>query len=292
MDKEASKVVNFGKSLLVPSVQELAKESKTHIPPRYVRETGDQPDTPINQPSLLSVPVIDLQRLLHGDSKDSELDKLHYACKEWGFFRVAMEAYIEATKNLARTLLNQMAKALAMEEMEMEDLFSDGVQSIRMNYYPPCPEPHKAIGFTPHSDADALTILYQLNDTQGLQVRKDGNWVPVIPLDNAFVINIGDMLEIVSNGIYRSIEHRATVNSTKERLSLATFYSFSLDSKLGPAKSIVGPFNPPKFRTEPVEQYFKEFFSRKLNGKSYLDDMKLTQGGHEACHNLSTDMKS
>ena len=46
-------------------------------------------------------------------------------------------------------------------------------------------------------------------------------------------------LQIVSNGIYRSIEHRAIVNSTKERLSIATFYSSKLDSELGPALSLI-----------------------------------------------------
>ncbi|KNA18039.1 hypothetical protein SOVF_074430, partial [Spinacia oleracea] len=86
MEKEASEVVNFGKSLLVPSVQELVKESITQIPSRYVRETNDA--HPVDQSSPLSVPVIDLQRLLLCDSINSELDKLHSACKEWGFFQV------------------------------------------------------------------------------------------------------------------------------------------------------------------------------------------------------------
>ncbi|KNA23869.1 hypothetical protein SOVF_021360, partial [Spinacia oleracea] len=89
---EAREVVNFGKSLIVPSVQELAKESITQIPSRYVRDNSDGslPDRPVGESSALSVPVINLQRLLdvHGDSKDSELHKLHFACKEWGFFQV------------------------------------------------------------------------------------------------------------------------------------------------------------------------------------------------------------
>lgn len=89
-----------------------------------------------------------------------------------------------------------MAKALKMEAEEMRDMFSDGVQSVRMNYYPPCPEPDMTIGFTAHSDADALTILFQLSDVQGLQIRKDGRWIPVEPLPNAFVCNIGDIMEV------------------------------------------------------------------------------------------------
>ncbi|CAO2823456.1 unnamed protein product [Amaranthus hypochondriacus] len=352
MDKEEE--VKFGRSVIVPSVQELAKQPITQIPSRYVI-TSENDDDQLHQSSLSSIPIIHLHNLLHDDS---ELRKLHIACKEWGFFQIinhgvsnslletfkeevikffelpieekkklwqqpdnhegfgqlfvvsetqkldwcdmfyittlplhlrrlhlfnnlpqklreTLEAYIGAMKKVAQTLLNGMGKALGIKESEMVELFGEGVQSVRMNYYPPCPEPHKAIGFTPHSDADALTILYQLNDTHGLQVRKHEKWVPISPLPDALIVNIGDIMEIVSNGIYRSIEHRAAVNSTKERLSVATFYSCNLDSELGPAQSIVGPLNPPKFRTEPVEQYFKGFFSRKLDGKSYLEAMRL-----------------
>ncbi|KAG8365585.1 hypothetical protein BUALT_Bualt18G0120700 [Buddleja alternifolia] len=186
-----------------------------------------------------------------------------------------MEDYSGEMKKLAMTLLSQLAKELKMDDQEMRQLFNDGVQSIWMNYYPPCPEPDRAIGFTPHSDNVALTILFQLNETEGLQIRRDGKWVLVKPLPNAFVVNVGDVLEIVSNGMYGSIEHRAIVNSSKERVSVATFYSPNIDSDLGPARSLIGPNNPPVFRRMPIDDYFKEFFARKLNGKSYLDFMKL-----------------
>lgn len=84
-----------------------------------------------------------------------------------------------------------------MDVEEMRELFRDGVQSVRMNYYPPCPEPDKAIGISAHSDADALTVLYQLNEAEGLQIRKDGRWVAVKPLPNALVVNIGDIMEVL-----------------------------------------------------------------------------------------------
>ena len=90
-----------------------------------------------------------------------------------------------------------MAKCLNMDPQEMIDLFQDGYQAMRTNYYPPCPEPDKVIGLAPHSDGVGLTILLQLSDTQGLQVRKDGNWVTVRPSPYAFVVNIGDILEVL-----------------------------------------------------------------------------------------------
>ncbi|NP_001352380.1 protein SRG1-like [Solanum lycopersicum] len=346
--------LNFGNSLLVPSVQELAKQHLTNIPDRYVRPQQES----LVVSSGASVPVIDLQKLISGNTIDSELQKLHSACQEWGFLQVVnhgvtpslledfkreviqlfklpmeekkklwqqkdsfegfghmfvvseeqkldwsdmfgiinlpphirkvdlfqklpsklrdiMEAYSKEIKNLTMIIVCQLAKALRMDEKEMRDLFSDGMQSIRMNYYPPCPEPDRAIGLSPHSDADALTILFQLNETEGLQVRKDDIWVPITPLPNALIVNIGDMMEIVSNGVYRSIEHRAIVNSYEERLSVATFYNINLESELGPAHSLIGPHNPPIFRRVPVQKYLQDFFARKLDGKSYLDSMKV-----------------
>ncbi|PNX79484.1 protein SRG1-like [Trifolium pratense] len=146
---------------------------------------------------------------------------------------------------------------------------------MRMNYYPPCPQPEKVIGLTPHSDGSALTILLQLNDVEGLQVRKNGTWVPVKPLPNAFIVNIGDILEIISNGIYRSIEHRATINSEKERISIATFYTSKHDGEIGPAKSLINEVTPARFKRIGLKEYLKNLFARKLDGKCFLDSLRI-----------------
>ena len=89
-----------------------------------------------------------------------------------------------------------MAEALAIDPKEITDLLNEGTQTIRINYYPPCPQPERVIGLKAHSDLGGLTILLQVNGIEGLQIRKDGMWIPVKPLPNAFVINIGDMLEV------------------------------------------------------------------------------------------------
>ncbi|KAJ6753913.1 3-DIOXYGENASE putative-RELATED [Salix purpurea] len=349
-----SKVVQLGSSLIVPCVQELAKVNTAAIPPRYIRPHQEQPTI---IPSC-EIPVVDLQRLLDQESMDSELAKLHLACKDWGFFQLVnhevstsllervktdvqdffnlpmeskknfwqypgevegfgqafvvseeqkldwadlfflvtqpvlarkphlfpklplpfrdtVEAYSSELKNLAITILGKMAKALKIEAEEVEELFGNGLQSMRMNYYPPCPQPDKVIGLTPHSDAVGLTILLQVNEVEGLQVKKDGKWVPVKPLPNAFIFNIGDVLEIITNGTYRSIEHRATVNSEKERLSIATFLSPDYDSVIGPASSLVTEQTPAMFKNTPAEEYFKGLFVRELHEKSYLDVMRI-----------------
>ncbi len=83
------------------------------------------------------------------------------------------------------------------------------------------------------------------------------------------------VLQIVTNGTYRSIEHRATVNSTKERLSIATFLNPKLDGDLSPAPSLISPNTPALFKRIGVADYFKGLFSRELSGKSYLDVMRI-----------------
>ncbi|KAL5081405.1 hypothetical protein RYX36_009826 [Vicia faba] len=172
-------------------------------------------------------------------------------------------------------IVGHIGKALNIKEMEMRELFEDGIQMMRMNYYPPCPQPEKVIGLTKHSDPAGVTILLQLNEVEGLQVKKDGMWVSIKPLSNAFIVNIGDMLEIITNGIYRSIEHRAVVNTEKERLSIATFYSPKQEGIVGPIESLITQQTPSRFRKIRVEEYFINLFARKLDGKSYIDAMRI-----------------
>ncbi|EEF33888.1 Naringenin,2-oxoglutarate 3-dioxygenase, putative [Ricinus communis] len=186
-----------------------------------------------------------------------------------------LDTYSWEVKNLAKIILAQMAKTLEMEAKEMTEIFEDGHQSIRINYYPPCPQPEKVIGLTPHSDATGLTILLQLNEVEGLQINKNGKWVTVKPIPNAFIINIGDILEIISNGRYRSIEHRATVNSEKERLSIATFYAPKVEAEIGPAPSLITQQTPALFKRIGVEEYFRSLFARELHSKSHLHTLRI-----------------
>ena len=92
-----------------------------------------------------------------------------------------------------------MAKALRMEHNDMRNLFEGGFQGMRMNYYPPCPQPELVMGLNAHSDSVALTILLQINEMEGLQIRKNGRWILVKPLPNAFIVNVGDILEVIPN---------------------------------------------------------------------------------------------
>ncbi|KAF7814463.1 protein SRG1-like [Senna tora] len=198
-------------------------------------------------------------------------------------FRDNLEAYCLEMRNLSIKIIEFMAEALNIEANEIRKLFEEkGRQAMRMNYYPPCPQPHKAMGINPHSDIGALTILLQVNEVEGLQIKKDGLWVPIAPMPNAFVINLGDVLEILSNGIYKSVEHRATVNSEKERISIATFHSAMLDGNIGPSPSLVTPQTPPLFKTIGLFELYERYLSQEVGGKSHLDFIRIQNENGES----------
>ncbi|KAL1201175.1 Protein SRG1 [Cardamine amara subsp. amara] len=191
-------------------------------------------------------------------------------------FRDTLDTYSAQVKSIAKILFAKIASALKINPEEMEKLFDDEIgQRIRLNYYPPCPEPDKVIGLTPHSDSTGLTILLQVNEVEGLQIKKNDKWVSVKPLPNAFVVNIGDILEIVTNGTYRSIEHRGVVNSERERISVATFHNVGIGKEIGPMRSLVERHKAAIFKSVTTEEFFNGLFSRPLDGKAYLDVMRI-----------------
>lgn len=71
-------------------------------------------------------------------------------------------------------------------------------QSVKINYYPPCPQADELLGISPHSDAVGLTLLHQINEVPGLQIKRNGRWMSINPIPGAFIVNIGDVLEVMN----------------------------------------------------------------------------------------------
>lgn len=218
---------------------------------------------------------LDWADILYMVTLPSEMRKPHLFPKLPLSFRETLEVYSVEVNNLAMNILKQIAKALGMKLEDMTMFLENGQQSMRINNYPPCPQPELAIGLAAHSDPGGLTILLQVGETEGLQIIKDGLWTPVAPLPNSFIVNIGDILEIITNGIYKSVEHRATVNSGNARVSLATFHSPKPLGDVGPAPSLITPEIPAKFKRISLVEYYTRTFSRELRSKSNLDAMRI-----------------
>ncbi|KNA19041.1 hypothetical protein SOVF_065310 [Spinacia oleracea] len=191
-------------------------------------------------------------------------------------FSECIETYTREIRKVCEKLLRCIAMSLGLRAQIFEETFGEAVQAIRMNYYPPCPRPDLVLGLSPHSDGSALTILQQKEGgSVGLQLLKDNNWVSIIPIPGALVVNIGDTLEVLTNGRYKSVEHRAVTNMVKDRLSIVTFYAPSYEVELGPMPEFIDESNPVQYRNYLHGEYSKHYVTNKLQGKRTLDFAKL-----------------
>lgn len=122
-----------------------------------------------------------------------------FTCSYWfGFFREYVGNYCTAVRNLGMRILESISESLGLQKEEIKTILGDQGQHMAINHYPVCPEPELTYGLPGHTDPNALTILLQDTLVSGLQVLKDGKWLAVKPHPNAFVINIGDQLEVIN----------------------------------------------------------------------------------------------
>lgn len=189
-------------------------------------------------------------------------------------FRNSIDRYSFEAAKLVSRLLKFLAFDMGVEPESLLEIFRGQPQRLRMTYYPPCKQADKVVGLSPHTDRMGLTLLLQANDVQGLQIRKDGRWVAINVLDGAFIVNVGDALEILSNGRYKSVEHRAMVHPTRERMSAAVFHTLCPDATVGPLPELVKNDGEVRYSSISFIDFTKCFFAAKLDGRSHLESLK------------------
>ncbi|CAI9753678.1 unnamed protein product [Fraxinus pennsylvanica] len=171
-----------------------------------------------------------------------------------------IEAYQNQMKKLAEKLMCLMLGSLGITKEDVKwannkGESEEGCAALQLNSYPACPDPDRAMGLAPHTDSTILTILHQSN-ISGLQVLREGyGWVTVPPHPGALVIHVGDLLHILSNGLFTNVRHRAVVNRTQHRLSLAYLYGPPSNVKISPLPKLVDHFHPPLFRPITWSEY-------------------------------------
>jgi isopenicillin N synthase-like dioxygenase len=143
--------------------------------------------------------------------------------------RDAVLEYLDAVTRAAQAVLSGVAMSLGLDA----DYFASGYTAdptvlFRIFHYPPSTPDSDDWGVGEHTDYGLVTLLLQ-DDNGGLQVRTPDGWVDAPPIAGTFVCNIGDMLDKMTNGWYRSTPHRVRNVSGNERLS----FPFFLDPDFG-----------------------------------------------------------
>ncbi|KAK8611083.1 hypothetical protein V6N13_131147 [Hibiscus sabdariffa] len=354
MGIEEEKGSDWGKSLPVPSVQELVRNDPQSVPEKYIQHHQDRPLVHDMASSSFDIPIIDFALLVKGD--EHETRKLDLACKHWGFFQIinhgvaeevllkmkaaiaaffglpleeknkyaqagndfqgygqqyvvseeqkldwcdmmflitlpheirnlkywpdtipgfkeAVESYSKEARKVANEICTNISLLMGMDKDGLKRFYGKTKQAMRMNYYPPCSRPDLVLGINPHSDPDIITLLLQDDEVPGLQIRHKDKWIHVKPIRNAIVANVGDVLEILSNGVYKSVEHRAITNERKARISVATIKIPYDELEIGPMECTVDDDRPRMYRNIKYLDYVRYTLGRKMEGKAHIDNI-------------------
>lgn len=180
-------------------------------------------------------------------------------------FRASCEAYSAALDRLARHLMGLMALGLQLPRDHFEPFMRNPMPVLRLLHYPPqsASQVEGQIGSGAHTDWGGLTLLAQ-DSAGGLQVQgRDGQWIDARPVEGAFVVNLGDMMQRWTNDAYRSTLHRVVNNvSGRERHSAAYFHDIDYHAVVSALPTCHSAANPPRYAPVTAGEHIVEMYRR------------------------------
>ncbi|KAI4379904.1 hypothetical protein MLD38_006143 [Melastoma candidum] len=190
-------------------------------------------------------------------------------------FCETMEEYQKRMKTLSEKILGLLLKNCG----GLPSFHESGGPSttLQLNSYPACQCPKEIFGLAPHTDTSFITIIQQSN-VSGLQLFHERHgWISVSPKTGSLVVNVGDMLHIMSNARFLNALHRVTVSRTWHRLSFAYFYGPPADFEVSPIVKTHASGSHQAARFRPVTK--REYIRMKNQDPDALSKIKITREG-------------
>ena len=204
---------------------------------------------------FLSKPLLhaafDVSIEIADDDPDFRAGNLMIVPNQWPAWMPEMQEqvteYYDAVTDVGARLFRAFATSLGLEPDFFLRHARKPPSQLRLLYYPPndLPMNNDNVGIGQHSDFECFTILNQLSP--GLQVMNAADeWVEAPPIPGSFIVNIGDLLEGWTNGLFKATQHRV-VNTGRERLSMPLFFAVDYDTVVEPLPQFVDAKNPPAY---------------------------------------------
>ena len=150
-------------------------------------------------------------------------------------FRETVLDYMAALTQVGHALMKGMALSLGLDASYFADRYTrEPLILFRIFNYPGTASSKtdtSSWGVGEHTDYGLLTILRQ-DETAGLQVKSPAGWIDAVPIPGSFVCNIGDMLDRMTGGFYRSTPHRVRNPGERDRLSFPFFFDPNFDAEV------------------------------------------------------------
>ncbi|KAM0915657.1 hypothetical protein ACQ4PT_010688 [Festuca glaucescens] len=194
--------------------------------------------------------------------------------------RAALEEYTVAVREVGGRVLELMAEGLGLEDrgalrrMVVDAAGSD--EMVRVNHYPACPLASGVTGFGEHTDPQIISLL-RSNRTGGLQIMlRDGRWVPVAPDPDSLFVNVGDSLQVLTNGRFRSVKHRVVAPDAgkQSRLSVIYFGGPAATQRIAPLPELMSKGEHSLYREFTWGEYKKAAYKTRL-GDNRLGPFEL-----------------
>ncbi|XWS77330.1 hypothetical protein CRYUN_Cryun01aG0251700 [Craigia yunnanensis] len=190
-------------------------------------------------------------------------------------YKDKMGNYAKAVQVLQKQLMEAILEALGLNFGNLQKEIEEGNQLMTINCYPACPEPDLTLGMPPHSDYGTLTILLQSDPGLQLQDNKK-NWLSVPFVEGALIVQLGDQIEVMSNGQYKSVVHQVTLSAENKRLSIASLHSLPLNKKIGPAPELVDEQHPVSYKEFSFRDFLDFISCNNIVDRRFIDSIKKT----------------
>ncbi|MEM6711040.1 MAG: 2-oxoglutarate and iron-dependent oxygenase domain-containing protein [Pseudomonadota bacterium] len=178
-------------------------------------------------------------------------------------FREAADCYFAAMVIFGTRLMEAMALSLDLPRDYFSGFTTDPMCTLRLLHYPPQrpnADPDEK-GCGAHTDFGGLTLLWQ-DEVGGLEVFDEDGWIPAPPIEGAFNVNLGDMIQRWTNGRYRSTLHRVINRSGRERYSIPFFYTGNPDHTVRCIETCLEPGTEPLYPPITVSEHLQAMYKQ------------------------------